>query len=184
MMKTQRAAIRITFMPSILQVKTKKCYNHRMTPAPDSARESNLSAACLRCGECCTRYQVLLEEFEIEQVAGYLGITVEKLKEKYTDPRWPVPGKFLLRHRDKGGCIFLVYQGKQALCSVHIAKPKSLPRLDTRLLPQGMQPGAGAHLGAGGQRKRRALWGTTRHRGLHGIHALNIMLRTKISTAR
>jgi Fe-S-cluster containining protein len=96
-----------------------------MNQDPESVREARFSTACMRCGECCTRYQVLLDEFEVEQVAGFLGITTEKLKTEYTDPRWPVPGKFLLKHRDKGGCIFLVYQGKQALCSIHMAKPKA-----------------------------------------------------------
>ena len=92
---------------------------------PDSTSEPEYSAVCFRCGECCTRYQVLLDEGEIEQVAGYLDISPGKLKTEYTDPRWPVPGKFLLRHRDKGGCIFLVRHGKEALCSIHVAKPKA-----------------------------------------------------------
>ena len=94
-----------------------------MNPTSKYSREGNFSTRCFRCGECCTRYQVLLDEFEIGQVAGYLGISAAKLKTEYTDPRWSVPGKFLLRHRDNGGCIFLVRQGKEALCSVHIAKP-------------------------------------------------------------
>lgn len=96
-----------------------------MDPQSGPAPEPAFSTACFRCGECCTRYQVLLDEFEIERVAAYLGISSEKLKTDYTDPRWPVPGKFLLRHRDNGGCIFLVHHGKEALCSIHIAKPKA-----------------------------------------------------------
>jgi Fe-S-cluster containining protein len=88
-------------------------------PTPDSEYLDD----CFRCGECCTRYQVLLEHGEMEQIAMYLGISQERLKTDYTDPRWPVPGKFLLRHRDNGGCIFLVHQGKEALCSIHTAKP-------------------------------------------------------------
>ena len=95
-----------------------------MSPDPDTTGEAQFSTACFRCGECCTRYQVLVEEGEIRQIADYLGITAEKLKSEYTDPRWPVPGKFLLRHRDNGGCIFLVHQGKQALCSIHTVKPR------------------------------------------------------------
>ena len=96
-----------------------------MSPDPSSVPESTFSTACFRCGECCTRYQVLMDEFEIEQVAGYLGVSIEKLKADYTDPRWPVPGKFLLRQRDNGGCIFLVRQGKEAACSIHVAKPRA-----------------------------------------------------------
>ena len=96
-----------------------------MSPDSSPAPESAFSTACFRCGECCTRYQVLLDDAEMEQVATYLGISMEKLRDDYTDPRWPVPGKFLLRHRDNGGCIFLVHHGREALCSIHIAKPRA-----------------------------------------------------------
>jgi len=113
-----------------------------MNPESGPVPESAFSTACFRCGECCTRYQVLLDEFEIGQVAGYLGISSEKLKADYTDPRWPVPGKFLLRHRDNGGCIFLVHHGKEALCSIHIAKPKACrdwtPALSRKECSQGL----------------------------------------------
>jgi len=96
-----------------------------MNPESGLAPESAFSTACFRCGECCTRYQVLLDDGEMEQVATYLGISMERLKNDYTDPRWPVPGKYLLRHRDNGGCIFLVRHGKEALCSIHVSKPRA-----------------------------------------------------------
>ena len=96
-----------------------------MTPDPGPSAETEYTTTCFRCGECCTRYQVLLDDGEMEEVATYLGISPEKLKADYTDPRWPVPGKFLLRHRDNGGCIFLVHHGKEALCSIHVAKPRA-----------------------------------------------------------
>ena len=95
-----------------------------MTPIANPT-EPEYASTCFRCGECCTRYQVLLDRGEMEQVASYLGFSPEKLKADYTDPRWPVPGKFLLRHRDNGGCIFLVHQGREALCSIHVAKPRA-----------------------------------------------------------
>ena len=82
-------------------------------------------SVCFRCGECCTRYQVLLDSAEMERVADFLGISIKKLTAEYTDPRWPVPGKFLLKHRDNDGCIFLIHRGKEALCSIHIAKPNT-----------------------------------------------------------
>lgn len=96
-----------------------------MTTASDGEQEARFSTVCFRCGECCTRYQVLMDEPEMKQVAEFLGISPEKLKEEYTDLRWPVPGKFLLRHRDNGGCIFLVHHGKETLCSIHITKPQA-----------------------------------------------------------
>lgn len=99
-------------------------------------------SACFRCGECCTRYQVLLEPAEMQQIAGFLGIGIEKLKAEYTDPRWPVQGKFLLKHRDNGGCIFLIHRGKEALCSIHVAKPRACrdwsPSLSRKECSQGL----------------------------------------------
>jgi Fe-S-cluster containining protein len=113
-----------------------------MTHNPNSTGEARFSSACFRCGECCTRYQVLVGDREIKQIADYLGISPEKLKAEYTDPRWPVPGKFLLRHRDNGGCIFLVRQGKEALCSIHTVKPKACrdwtPALSRKECSQGL----------------------------------------------
>lgn len=99
-------------------------------------------SACFRCGECCTRYQVLLEPSEMQRIAGFLGINVEKLRAEYTDPRWPVPGKFLLKHRDNGGCIFLIHRGKEALCAIHVAKPRACrdwsPSLSRKECTQGL----------------------------------------------
>jgi Fe-S-cluster containining protein len=122
-MNIQRAIPRSVFMTQFYSVTLESATILRMSPGSNSKLESNFSTACFRCGECCTRYQVLLEEFEVTQVADYLSISPEKLKADYTDPRWPVPGKFLLRHRDNGGCIFLVHHGKEALCSIHSVKP-------------------------------------------------------------
>lgn len=78
----------------------------------------------------------------MQRIAGFLGISVEKLKAEYTDPRWPVPGKFLLKHRDNGGCIFLIHRGKEALCSIHVAKPRACrdwsPSLSRKECSQGL----------------------------------------------
>jgi hypothetical protein len=90
-------------------------------PTPDS----EYLDTCFRCGECCSRYQVLFEEGELKQMAEYLGISPAEFQKEYTDPRWPVSEKFLLRHRDNGGCIFLVHHGREALCSIHVAKPRA-----------------------------------------------------------
>ncbi|MCL2281332.1 MAG: YkgJ family cysteine cluster protein [Dehalococcoidia bacterium] len=85
--------------------------------------ENNISSSCFRCGECCTRYQALVEEAEIQRIADYLGISTKKFKIEYTDPRWPIQGKFLLSHRDNIGCIFLIQHDKEFLCSIHAVKP-------------------------------------------------------------
>ena len=95
-----------------------------MSALPNPQSEPEYAGVCFRCGECCTRYQVLVDRDEIEVIYGYLGITLSDFMRDYTDPRWPVPGKWLLRHRDNGGCIFLAQRGREALCSIHSVKPK------------------------------------------------------------
>jgi Fe-S-cluster containining protein len=95
-----------------------------MTPDPEAETGPAYAGVCFRCGECCTRYQVLVERDEIDGMSGYLGIKPSDFLRDYTDTRWPVPGKSLLRHRDNGGCIFLVLRGREALCSVQSVKPK------------------------------------------------------------
>jgi len=65
----------------------------------------------------------LVEEKEMQQIADYLGISLEQLVTEYTDARWPIQGKFLLRHLDGRGCIFLTQHGKEFLCSIHKVKP-------------------------------------------------------------
>jgi Fe-S-cluster containining protein len=96
-----------------------------MSEQPASNPTPAYLETCLRCGECCTRYQVLLGESEMRKMADYLGLSAEDFKKDYTDPRWPITEKYLLRHRANGGCIFLVHQGKEALCSIHVAKPQA-----------------------------------------------------------
>jgi Fe-S-cluster containining protein len=95
-----------------------------MSPDKSAGTGSQPLDVCFRCGECCTRYQVLFEEPELERMAAFLGISKAEFVKEYTDPRWPITEKYLLRHRANGGCIFLVHQGRQALCSIHAAKPQ------------------------------------------------------------
>ena len=95
-----------------------------MTTDPEAGTEPEYAGVCFRCGECCTRYQVLVDRDEIEAISGYLGISPSEFIRDYTDPRWPVPGKSLLRHRDNGGCILLVQRGRESLCSIHSVKPR------------------------------------------------------------
>jgi len=79
---------------------------------------------CFRCGECCRRFQVLLERSEARRIADYLGITMDELIGKYADPRWPGADKYLIRH-SKGSCMFLRGDGREFLCAVHRVKPRS-----------------------------------------------------------
>jgi uncharacterized protein len=79
---------------------------------------------CFRCGECCRRYQVLLEQNEAERLAEFLGLDLAGLKTQYTDPRWPGLNNYLLR-QEKTGCPFLRQNDREFLCSIHNIKPRA-----------------------------------------------------------
>lgn len=81
---------------------------------------------CLRCGECCRRYQVRLEPAEAEGIAGRLGLTAIEFRERYGDRRWPGESSMLLRQED-GGCPFLERPAGSGddLCAIHDFKPSS-----------------------------------------------------------
>ncbi len=79
--------------------------------------------ACFRCGECCRRFQVLLDNTEAEHLARYLGLSLPDFRTHYADPRWPGVDKCLLRQVN-GKCPFLSGEKKEFLCTVHQEKPK------------------------------------------------------------
>jgi Fe-S-cluster containining protein len=97
---------------------------------------------CLRCGNCCSRYQVLQEGGEAQRIAEYLNITMDNLIEKYADNTWPIGGKYLIRQID-GGCSFLRRQNNQVLCSIHEVKPQACcdwtPSLSRRECREGFE---------------------------------------------
>ncbi|MCL2706719.1 MAG: YkgJ family cysteine cluster protein [Dehalococcoidia bacterium] len=94
-----------------------------MSTENSATTNNDFRAACFHCGECCTIHQALVEEHEIQRIADYLGISFEKLVSECTDRRWPIKGKFLLRHSGESGCIFLTQHNKEFLCSIHTVKP-------------------------------------------------------------
>jgi Fe-S-cluster containining protein len=61
-------------------------------------KEESREISCFRCGECCRKYQVLLERDELLRLAGYLHVSAGEFIEKYSDRR-------------------------EFLCSVHKVKP-------------------------------------------------------------
>ncbi len=79
---------------------------------------------CLRCGNCCSRYQVLLENDDVHRIAEFLNIDVDTFIAKYADNSWPVGGKYLVRHTE-GGCSFIKRKDGQSLCSIHAVKPRA-----------------------------------------------------------
>jgi hypothetical protein len=99
------------------------------------SRKSPFSIPCLRCGECCTRYQVRVDLAEAARIAGEMGMSLEHFTEKYTDARWPGKESLLVRHHE-GRCVFLD-MGSQGLgtagCSIHSFKPSSCREWDSSL---------------------------------------------------
>jgi uncharacterized protein len=79
---------------------------------------------CFRCGECCRRYQVLLEPGEADRLAERLGLGLIELKALYADPRWPGTDKFLLR-QTATSCPFLTQKDKEFKCTIHDIRPRA-----------------------------------------------------------
>lgn len=82
-----------------------------------------LDTICFRCGECCRRYQVLLDCSELESLAKHLKISAEEFRAQYADLRWPGEDKCLIRRADDG-CPFMRGENKEYLCTVHTQKPQ------------------------------------------------------------
>ena len=98
---------------------------------------------CLRCGECCRRYQVRLDLAEAQRIAGQLGLTGEDFRLRYADPRWPGERSLLVR-QENGCCLFLQRPDENGdeLCGIHSFKPLSCrewtPGLDRRECQAGL----------------------------------------------
>lgn len=78
---------------------------------------------CHRCGVCCERWQPLVSDAEVADLAAFLGMEPQDVVEAYT-VTYPLDDAVrLLRQRD-GACVFLRYEADgRALCSVHPARP-------------------------------------------------------------
>ncbi|MCL2140912.1 MAG: YkgJ family cysteine cluster protein [Dehalococcoidia bacterium] len=66
----------------------------------------------------------MIEEEEVKRIAHFLKISHAQLITEFTDSRWPIRGKFLLRHQN-GHCVFLSQNGKECLCTIHSVKPNA-----------------------------------------------------------
>lgn len=115
---------------------------------------------CLRCGECCRRYQVRLDSAEAQRIAGELGLTGEDFRDKYADRRWPGERSLLIR-QENGCCPFLERSGESGdeLCAIHSFKPSSCrewtPGLDRHECQTGLARRWGLVVGStGGLRGR------------------------------
>jgi Fe-S-cluster containining protein len=98
---------------------------------------------CLRCGECCRRYQVRLDSAEAQRIAGELRLTLEDFRDRYADRRWPGERSLLVR-QEHSCCPFLERSGENGdeLCGIHSFKPLSCrewtPGLDRRECQAGL----------------------------------------------
>jgi len=113
---------------------------------------------CLRCGECCRRYQVRLDLPEAERIAGELGLSLGTFRDRYADPRWPGEQSILVRQED-GCCPFLDRCGEsgEELCAIHHFKPSSCrewtPGLDRPECQAGLARRWGITVGSLGELK-------------------------------
>jgi Fe-S-cluster containining protein len=87
-------------------------------------RDGEPCIPCFYCGNCCTSYQVLLEEGEARRLAEALNIDLDTFIARYADSSWPIGGKYLLRHQGNG-CIFLKHEKNLGVCSIHEFKPQA-----------------------------------------------------------
>jgi Fe-S-cluster containining protein len=80
-----------------------------------------LPIECFRCGICCTCYQPLLKNEEIETIARRLGLSAGAFLTRYAQST--VIG-YLLRQTEEG-CVFLRWEGgTRANCSIHPFRPR------------------------------------------------------------
>ena len=97
-------------------LKTLDGSEHRVRPG-----EASLPIECFRCGICCTCYQPLLGNEEIETIARQLGLSTRAFLAEYAQPT--IIG-YLLRQTEKG-CVFLKWESlTRASCQIHASRPE------------------------------------------------------------
>ncbi len=80
---------------------------------------------CIRCGVCCSIYQVRVSRSEAERIADRMGMNYWDWVGHHCDPRWPDSRSHLIGHTDEA-CIFLekadvdVYR-----CAIYDVRPDS-----------------------------------------------------------
>jgi len=80
---------------------------------------------CIRCGVCCTVYQVRVSPAEAMAIADHMGLERWDWVGRYCDPRWHDTRSHLIRH-DEGGCVFLKRSsGGLSLCSIYEVRPEA-----------------------------------------------------------
>lgn len=83
-----------------------------------------LNLPCIRCGVCCSMYQVRMSKAEGLRIALHMGLDFYDWVGRYCEPRWPDPRSYLIRH-ENGACVFLQRQEHErfALCRIYSVRP-------------------------------------------------------------
>jgi len=98
--------------------------------APRPVDGSGMAAApfdlpCIRCGVCCSVYQVRISPSEAVAIAESMGMERWDWVGRFCDPRWHDPRSHLIRH-DENGCVFLDRsQEHVSLCSIYAVRPSA-----------------------------------------------------------
>jgi Fe-S-cluster containining protein len=99
------------------------------------------SLPCFRCGECCRRWQPLIQRDELEALAAFLGVTPDGFVQRYTRP-YPLDDRRWMVAAGPHGCIFHRYEDGLSVCSVYPARPRICrewpARLDQRECREGL----------------------------------------------
>jgi Fe-S-cluster containining protein len=117
-----------------------------MTDTLDVASLNTCSMECIRCGICCTRYQAIVSLEEVQQIASYLGISMNEWVKLYCEPRWHSHKNYLIRHVN-AACIFLKYTGNMSYCDIQPVKPSCcydwIPCLENKECQDGLRKNIG-----------------------------------------
>lgn len=96
----------------------------QLPPALAAFLQPDGSIPCFRCGECCRRWQPLLDAQEIAALAAFLGLTPREFTRRYTRP-YPLDDRLRLVAAGPHGCIFHDYRDGLSTCSVYPARPRA-----------------------------------------------------------
>ncbi len=125
-----------------------------MTDTLDVSSLNTYSMECIRCGICCTRHQAIVSLDEVQQIASYLGISVNECVKLCREPRWHSDKNYLIRHVD-AACIFLKYAGNMSSCDIQPVKPSCcsewIPCPENKECREGLRKNMGIFMKKGSQ---------------------------------
>ena len=118
----------------------------------DSLNASGLNVypmECIRCGICCAKYHAIVSLDEVQQIASYLGISMDEWVKLYSEPRWHSQNNYLIRHVNSA-CIFLRFVGGISYCGIQPVKPSCcsdwIPCLENKECREGLRKHTGVFL--------------------------------------